>query len=274
MRINQESPAEARLAAITLFCVMYGCAAQRLDNGTGACDNGNAVNTVQTQTNILQVFKMNRDETTPTRERVIQGEAYEEAGQPGFSFTIPQPFVSDDFTSVGARLGISPAGLAVQTNQVLAENLGNNMAARIKKAVKDKTDLPTQEDMDSLYSAYDFSGSRAGGAQFGSPYERHLWRLAANFIRKLIKAKGYQSMSAPVTVAKKDTAPSGNQIDYDTFEAEVQKLIDEEGPWGEIDAFITLRTQLAEEAQSEADKEVESARAAEQRLASLDGLTA
>lgn len=217
---------------------------------------------------------MNRDETTPTRERVIQGEVFEAAGQPGFSFTIPQPFVSDDFTAVGARLGIAPAGLALQINQVLAENLGNNMAARIKKAAKDKTDLPTQEDMDGLYASYDFSGSRAGGAQFGSPFERHFWRLSANFIRKLIRAKGYQDKAAPVTVAKKDAEATGNQIDYDTFEAEVQKLIDEEGPWGEIDAFKTLRTQLAEEAQSEADKEVEAAQAAEKRLASLDGLMA
>ena len=216
---------------------------------------------------------MNRDSSTPTRERVIQGEAYEEAGQPGFSFTIPQPFTADDFTAVGARLSVSPSGLAVQINQVLAENLGNNMAARVKKAVKEGSDLPTQEDMDTLYDGYDFSGSRAGGVQFGNPFERHFWRLAANFIRKLVKAKGYQDKAAPVTIAKKDAEPTGNQISYDTFETEVQKLIDEEGPWGTVEAFMTLRQQLADEAKSEADKEAEAAQAAEKRLASLDGLT-
>lgn len=216
---------------------------------------------------------MKLDPNTPTRERVIQGSVYEEAGQPGFSFTIPQPFVADDFVAVGERLGVSPAGLAVQTNQVLAENLGNNMAARIKKAQSDGTDLPSQEDMDALYDSYDFSGSRVGGASFGSPFERHFWRLSANFIRKLIKAKGYQDKAAPVTVAKKGADSVGsNQIDYDTFEEEVQKLIDGDGPWGEVDAFMALRTQLHDEAKSEADKEVASAQAAEQRLASLDGL--
>ena len=93
------------------------------------------------------------------------------------------------------------------------------------------------------------------------------------FVRKLIKAKGYQDMAAPVTVAKKGADASGNQIDYDTFEAEVQKLIDGEGPWGEVDAFVTLRSQLEDEARSEADKEAKAAQEAEARLASLDGLT-
>ena len=193
-------------------------------------------------------------ENTPIRNRTIQEAAYEEAGMPDFSFKVPQPFEASMFEHLAELLGISPAGFANQANQVLAENLGNNMAARIKKAVRDGAPLPTQDDMDSLIAAYDFTGVRQASVALGSIFDKIFYRLAGGFIRKLFKQKGYQGMAAPITVAKRGAEPGAGQVDYETFEMEVVRLMEGEGPWAEKQAFIDLRATLIDEARSEEER--------------------
>lgn len=202
---------------------------------------------------------MKSNDNTPTRSRVIQESLYDEAGSPGFSFTIPQPFTAELVTDAAEATGANASGLANQMNQVLAENLGNNMASRIKKAAKDGTALPTQDDMDALYTNYDFTGIRAGAA-LGSMFDKIMFRLSGNFVRKLIRKNGYQEQAAPVTVAKRGAEATDTQISYDDFETEVMKLMDGQGPWSEKDAFIDLRESLIEEATAEEER----VRAAEQ----------
>jgi mono/diheme cytochrome c family protein len=82
-----------------------------------------------------------------------------------------------------------------------------------------------------------------GNAQFA--------RLAGQFIRRLIKKKGYQDQPAPVTVAKRDEAPAAGQISFEDFEAEVSRLVNGEGPWDEVEAFVNVRADLYEEARNE-----------------------
>lgn len=190
-------------------------------------------------------------ENTPVRARSVMSKEYTEAGQSDFKFLIPQPFTAEHFKNV-AEIGASPQGLANQANQVLCENLCNNIAARARIAIKQGLPLPTQEDMDALYAVYDFSGLRQRGTGTAtSLFDRIFARLAGGFIRKLIKAKGYKELRAPVTVAKKDTTPGPNQISIEAFEAEVERLVDGEGPWSEVDAFIEVRNGLIEEAEQE-----------------------
>lgn len=194
---------------------------------------------------------MKRNENTPVRLRTIMEEAYEAAGFPDHRFAIPQPFTADHFAAV-IEVGASPVGLANQANQLICENLANNMAAKVRAAVKNGTPLPTQEDMDALYDAYDFSGVRAStGGVTTSLLDRLFARLAGQFIRRLIKKKGYQDQPAPVTVAKKDATPEKGQISFEDFEAEVSRLVNGEGPWGEVDAFVDVRADLYEEARNE-----------------------
>lgn len=194
---------------------------------------------------------MKRDENTPVRLRTIMEDAYEAAGFPDHRFSIPQPFTADHFAAV-VEVGASPVGLANQANQLICENLANNMAAKVRAAVKNGTPLPTQEDMDALYDAYDFSGVRAStGGVTTSLLDRLFARLAGQFIRKLIKKKGYQDQPAPVTVAKRDEAPAAGQISFEDFEAEVSRLVNGEGPWGEVEAFVDVRADLYEDARNE-----------------------
>jgi hypothetical protein len=194
---------------------------------------------------------MKRDENTPVRLRTIMEDAYEAAGFPDNRFSIPQPFTADHFAAV-VEVGASPVGLANQANQLICENLANNMAAKVRAAIKNGTPLPTQEDMDALYDAYDFSGVRAStGGVTTSLLDRLFARLAGQFIRRLIKKKGYQDQPAPVTVAKRDEAPAAGQISFEDFEAEVSRLVNGEGPWGEVEAFVDVRADLYEEARNE-----------------------
>lgn len=189
---------------------------------------------------------MLRTDSTPIRTRTIQGEAYED----DFSFTIPQPFTAEHVAGVTA-LGANPNGVAQQLNQVLAENLGNNMASRIKKAVKAKATLPTQEDMDELYKTYDFTGMRSSSVAIGSLFDRLFYKEAGNFLRKLFKKKGYQDMSAPVTVAKKGEEAGTQQISYEDFETEISRLMEGDGPWGENALFIDVRNGMIEDVKAE-----------------------
>lgn len=193
---------------------------------------------------------MLKDDSTPTRTRVVLEDAYVSAGNPNFTFTIPQPFTAEMVKGV-TEVGASPEGVAQQLNQVLAENLSNNLASRIRAAQKANADLPTQVDMDELYAAYDFSGSRSRSSVSGSLFDRLFAKTAGNFIRKLIKKKGYQSIAAPVTVAKRGEEPGPQQISYEDFENEVARLVNGEGPWSEHEPFINVRLELIEEAQNE-----------------------
>ncbi len=194
---------------------------------------------------------MKRDENTPVRLRTIMEDVYEAAGFTDHRFSIPQPFTADHFAAV-VEVGASPVGLANQANQLICENLANNMAAKVRAAIKNGTPLPAQEDMDALYDAYDFSGVRAStGGVTTSLLDRLFARLAGQFIRRLIKKKGYQDQPAPVTVAKRDEAPAAGQISFEDFEAEVSRLVNGEGPWGEVEAFVDVRADLYEEARNE-----------------------
>lgn len=211
---------------------------------------------------------MLKQDSTPTRFRTVLEDAYTAAGFPDFQFQIPQPFTAEHVAGV-AEIGANPNGVANQLNQVLAENLCNNIAGRVRNAVKNSQPLPNQADMDALYAVYDFSGLRQSSGNATSLFDRIFTKLAGAFIKRLLKKKGYQEMSAPVTVAKQNEEPTGSQISYGAFEAEVARLVAGEGPWSEVEAFISVRESMIEDAKNEEvairNREV----AAENKLANL-----
>jgi len=199
-------------------------------------------------------------ENTPTRSRTIQGDAYEAAGYPDFSFDIPRPFVAEDFTEVASKYQVAPVGLANGLNQLLSENLGNNMAAKVKSAVKanealkegdEPTALPDQSDMDKMLADYDFSGVRAssGGTVGLSPLERALYVYARQLVRKILKKNGYPSLGlAPgATVGKKDEPAKAGELPWEVYEQEVEELATGEGKWGEDENYKAVREEYVVE---------------------------
>ncbi len=179
-------------------------------------------------------------DSTPRRNRTILGDTY----------SIPQPFTAEHFSGA-EELGVSASGVAQQCNQVFAENIGNNVASRIRNAEKNGTARPTQADIDALVAAYDFTGSRASAGASGSLFDRLFFKNASAFIRKLVKRKGYRDLPAPVVVAKKDEEPKTGQISFADFEAEVVRLVEGDGPWSEVEAFVAVRDGLIEDTQAE-----------------------
>lgn len=196
--------------------------------------------------------------STPSRTRTVLGETY----------SIHQPFTAEHFSGA-EELGVSASGVAQQMNQVFAENVGNNVASRIRNADKNGTARPTQADVDALVAAYDFTGSRASVGSSGSLFDRLFFKNASAFIRKLIKRKGYRDLPAPVTVAKKDEAPKAGQISFEDFEAEVVRLVEGDGPWAEVEAFANVRSDLIEDTQAEEADVCRRQQEAESKLSGL-----
>ena len=116
-----------------------------------------------------------------------QADAYEKAGIPA-DFTIDLPFAAnyESLFNVEAlqAIGIEPVGLARQLDQVYLENIGNNLASRIKTAAKKSQPLPTQADLDELIAAYDFSGARTTSSEGLSSDERTLFSEIKKYCRK------------------------------------------------------------------------------------------
>lgn len=191
---------------------------------------------------------------TPRRLRVVQADAYPEDFE---GFPMPRPFTEENCLEAAKSVGANAAGLANQMNQVLAENLGNLLAARIKKAVKDGADLPSLNDFEEMVAAYDFSGVRVSSGtteESMTPFERVLYAYARKFIRALLKKSGLPSrgLKAPVTIPKsREADPGPGQISYDDFEELVTDLAEGNGMWGESEKHITKRAQIVELAEAE-----------------------
>lgn len=208
---------------------------------------------------------------TPRRARAVQSAIYADAGLENFSFQMPRPFTAEMCEALADQVGASAEGLANTLNQVLAENLGNNMASRIKtiaannEALKaaqangERTDeefepLPSQEDLDSLAAVYDFSGVRASSseAEAVDPVTKTMWKMGRELMRGILKQYGIGDMEAPVTVARGDKSPGPNQISLDDFNALVAAFVDGEGPWSTSEPHVAKRAQILELARAQA----------------------
>jgi hypothetical protein len=135
----------------------------------------------------------------PTKRIARQIADYEAAGLDP-NFEIPQPFAAnvEHFynTTALSEAGIDALGLARQDDQVLGENIGNNLAQRIKAAVKKGTDLPDQGVVDAMVLAYDFTGARATSEEGMSTEERTVIGEIRKKLRKLISGGTFASLDA------------------------------------------------------------------------------
>jgi hypothetical protein len=118
---------------------------------------------------------MQFDASTPRAEVTIQGQ----------TFTLPTPFTA------GHQL---TEGEASQMNQLLAENVRNNFAGKMK-AQADKPEAErkafTQEDLDAYVAEYEFGVRKAGNGEARlTPVEREARRIAKSAIEAKLKERG------------------------------------------------------------------------------------
>lgn len=149
-------------------------------------------------------MKLDNIETTP-KQFSRQVKAYEKAGlNPDMEAQLP--FVASyDYIfnnpkktahEVFIELGIDGYGFARQSDQVLVENIGNNLAQRIKSAEKKGTDLPDQSVVDEMVAAYDFTGARATSEEGMSTEERTVIAEIKKAIRRLISGGAFANLDA------------------------------------------------------------------------------
>jgi hypothetical protein len=118
---------------------------------------------------------MQYDASTPRTEITIQSQ----------TFTLPQPFTAGHPLTEGE---------ASQMNQLLAENVRNNFAGKIK-AQADKPEAErkefTQADLDAYVTEYEFGVRRAGNGEARlTPVEREARRIARDTISAKLKELG------------------------------------------------------------------------------------
>jgi len=119
-------------------------------------------------------------DTTPEETYTIAGE----------SFQIPQPY---------AEGHVLTAGEASQLNQVYAENIRNNLAAKVKELKEAGTfDAESfQETVDEYCAAYQMGVRTGGGGRTSDPVQAEALEIARTLVRNAIKAKGIQISSVP-----------------------------------------------------------------------------
>lgn len=110
---------------------------------------------------------------TPVRQFIIQDQ----------TFSVPAPFVS------GHVCTESEAGVL---NQTLAENVRNNMAQRVKKAVEEGTfnQDEMQLEIDQYIEDYEF-GLRRGRGPI-DPTEREALNIAKDAVKDALRRSGYK----------------------------------------------------------------------------------
>ena len=120
-------------------------------------------------------------ETTPRETYTIDGETY----------SIPAPYKTGD---------VLTAGEASQLNQVYAENIRNNMAAKSK--AQKESDPPTwnhdifQGTIDDYCETYEM-GVRTGGGRSGDPVMVEAMEMSRKLVREAIQKQGHKLADVP-----------------------------------------------------------------------------
>ena len=121
---------------------------------------------------------MEVSQETPRTEITIQGAA----------FIVPEPFTE------GYTL---KANEAAALNQVLAENLRNNFAKRVKDALEEVGGsvegldvVALQAELDAYVGTYEFGARKTGTRVSLDPVEREARKQAAKKIREALRKKG------------------------------------------------------------------------------------
>jgi|ETNvirnome_6_100_1030635.scaffolds.fasta_scaffold00132_13 hypothetical protein len=102
------------------------------------------------------------------------------------SFTIPAPFAEGHAVT---------ANEAAALNQLLAENIRNNFAKRVKEG--GEADPPVaadvlQAELDQYVTEYEFGVRRSGGGRSSDPVEVEAMSIARDKVKDALRAKGYK----------------------------------------------------------------------------------
>jgi len=133
---------------------------------------------------------MQFDSSTPRNEITIQE----------LPFTVPAPF------KAGHQVNENEAAAL---NQILAENVRNNFAAKIKASKEKNEAPPSQSDLDAYVSEYEFGVRRGGTAD---PVMKEALALAKTAISAKLKAAGKSVTAADLTALAEEAVDKHPQL--------------------------------------------------------------
>ena len=138
----------------------------------------------------------------------------------GREFTLPQPYVPGHVLTEGEAKAL---------NQVLAENIRNNMATKVKAAVEGtaKEGEPTIDSIDAFVSAYaasyEFNATTAGERRVTDPLEVEAISIAREILKGALKANGISYLKVP---EEKRNAMVAEIAQKDSVVKEAKKRLD------------------------------------------------
>lgn len=146
-------------------------------------------------------------------------------------------------------------------NQILRENVRNNNATAVQKALDAGTEeVEIQTSLDDYVRTYAFGQRRGGGGRSLSPVERESMNIARELVRAAIKAKGIKLAdvtSAKITSLAQDAIQKNPSI---TEQAEQRVKLLEASAESELEIDLSDATAPAEETTDEAaDSDAEEA---------------
>lgn len=138
----------------------------------------------------------------PAEAPTVAREEYTIAGK---TFSILQPYEAEH---------VLTAGEASALNQVFAENIRNNFAAKVKEATEAGTfdQEVFQGQLDDYMDEYEFGVRRGGGGRTTDPVQAEAMIIARDKVRKALVKRGHALKDVPaseITRLAKDILASG-----------------------------------------------------------------
>jgi hypothetical protein len=147
-------------------------------------------------------------------------------------FLVYEPFTLEH-VNVDAlvALGVQPAGVVRQLNQVTVENLGNAIRSRIVSAESAGSSAPDQSVMDQVMANYDFSGVRAASTEEGLPEDLKLqYSIARDNLRDYARNGNFSADGSSQTIQTVKDSDEGvlkpGKMSLDEFESLVACCIE------------------------------------------------
>ena len=158
---------------------------------------------------------------TPTRQFVIQGK----------TFDVIAPF-AEGHACTAAEAGV--------LNQTLAENVRNNMASRVAKAVEDETfdQAAMQAQIDEYLEEYEFGVRRGRGPV--DPIEREALVIAKDIVKDALRKGGYKL--ADVSTEDINRLAEETVAENPSIRTAAEKRVKEREKIGSVNLKLDLKT--------------------------------
>lgn len=167
------------------------------------------------------------------------------------TFTIPEPFSTDDVGPLAEKYEVNVDGLTKTLNQSVVSLIVMQLAGRFRTAEKNGKPKPTNDLIPELVSKLDFTGTRGAGESKPqlSPLEKEIQKRARTFINTILSSDGidFAGITTPVKVVGKDKetgeykTPGDGEVSYKFYTTQISRLAEGVDEWTSNPELAKLR---------------------------------